>query len=250
MQQAIKTLPSDLSAAYSNVMKRIHKEGSETEALAVLSWINLAKRPLKIKELREALSVGEGQTNLDRRLLPHPQTLIDICQGLVVHRSDDVVQFPHFTGQEYLQANRSNMQLLADVDVARACITYLLFNDFQATIHTGDSFGAQIRTAVFDFGFDEYAIQHWHDHLREEGESDSSGQPLLFQLLAVEEPTESPKLLLPRQLLSTTSYYRLRIGRHFEAASQPGNPRLRRFGSPSIKNCRVWIRASCCCHFR
>jgi hypothetical protein len=62
--------------------------------------------------------------------LPQPQILIDICHGLVVHRSDGILQFAHFTVQEYLQSHCSS-QLLSNVDIAHTCITYLLLDKFE-----------------------------------------------------------------------------------------------------------------------
>lgn len=101
----------------------------------------VAKRPLRLEELREAIAVVPGDEFLDReRLVNNADSLTPSCGGLILSDDEDiVVQFVHHTVQEFLISK--DYQIMADsfhfdlseVDLiaGEICVTYLDFNDFK-----------------------------------------------------------------------------------------------------------------------
>jgi hypothetical protein len=167
MWKALESLPEDLNTAYDDVMDRIVEKDPEKNAFAVLSWIYRARRPLTMNELREALSISPGQKTFNEVLLPDAQQLIEICEGLVICIPDGTVQFAHFTVQEYLHLH-CNSKLLPEAELAKTCLTYLGFEEFE-TIRDAD-------TALWASRFGRYAIRHWVDHTRGEAEKEPEVQ--------------------------------------------------------------------------
>ena len=75
-----------LGDAYNATLGRIQGQGGEKArlAMATLMWISHAERPLKSDELRHALAVQIGSSNLNADNIPSIGTLLACCQGLVV----------------------------------------------------------------------------------------------------------------------------------------------------------------------
>jgi hypothetical protein len=183
MWEALESLPEDLNAAYDDVIVRIKERDPEGNALAVLSWIYRAYRPLTMKELREALSVSPGQKTFNEALLPDAQKLIEICEGLVicvpvgtfqfehfpVLSAFCTVQFAHFTVQEFLQLH-CNSQLLPHAEIAMTCWTYLGFEELVCSAYTAGWAGR----------FGCYATRYCVDHTRGEAENDPEIQKVFL----------------------------------------------------------------------
>ncbi|KAJ3532880.1 hypothetical protein NM208_g8239 [Fusarium decemcellulare] len=133
---ALKSLPAGSSAygeIYENIMERIERQCPDQGELAkdVLGWITLAKRPITVAELREAIAVEDGESKLD------PDNFIDIddmvsdCAGLVtVDQQSGTVSLIHYTTQEYLERTRARWFPDAPAKIATSCINYLLFPVF------------------------------------------------------------------------------------------------------------------------
>ncbi|KAK4969810.1 hypothetical protein LTR66_011675 [Elasticomyces elasticus] len=83
VKRALKDLPSDLNATYIAMLSRVTHKSYVKEALL---WLSYSHRPLRLEELSEAvtLDLGTDEIDIDSRL-PSPQTIITICQGLVVY---------------------------------------------------------------------------------------------------------------------------------------------------------------------
>ena len=137
--------------------------------MRILSWITHAKKPLSVDELRYGLAVeynddddDEGDLEgIDEENLLSPGSLVDVCAGLVVIDStSQTIRLVHFTTQEYFDKERLHLFKGAEVDISRACLTYL-----------SHSFGKgfpnpQIATkALQSHPFFNYAICHWFLHV-------------------------------------------------------------------------------------
>jgi hypothetical protein len=176
MDEAIKNLSADLDGAYGNVMKRIESRKSK-QALAVLSWVYRARRPLRMEELREALSVKSKQKDLLKEaLLPRSQVLIQICEGLI-HETDGVIQFAHFTVPEFFKSKYEE-PLLSDTVIGLTCLTYLGFNVFKEPCRDDESLRERCELL---YKFSGYAASHWADHIRGEAEEKVEIQNAIFE---------------------------------------------------------------------
>jgi hypothetical protein len=121
---AAQSIKFDLSLAYEKMLSRIQPEGLE-----LLHWVFFAMRPLRLEELRFAIAIEEGMTDLDpKRQLPFP-SFIDFALGLVVVDSEErTVRFAHLTIKDYLADH--SLQYFPDRHglLARTCLTYLSFS--------------------------------------------------------------------------------------------------------------------------
>jgi ankyrin repeat domain-containing protein 50 len=140
------------------MLSRIHPQG-----LKLLHWVLFARRLLSLEELRFAVAIEEGMTDLDpKRQLPFP-SFIDFALGLVVVDSKErTVRFAHLTIKDYLADHI--LQYFPDGHglLARTCLTYLSFSALSTD--TG-------QTRFLEDGdlypFFEYAGWEWGHHARE-----------------------------------------------------------------------------------
>jgi hypothetical protein len=131
MKEALNSLPVSLEDAYRGIIKRIAAKGhmAMEQAWQTLTWIFYVARPLAMYELREAITVRSGDTELDENL-PHPDDILKVCESLVVWDSlSEVVRSTHYSVQEFLTHNGIN-ERLSRVTLAVTCSTYLAFDAF------------------------------------------------------------------------------------------------------------------------
>jgi GPI inositol-deacylase, winged helix domain len=127
--EALEILPPNLDSAYRELLDRMERVKSKTTVIKVLSWVLLARRPLSIMELREAISIRPfRQTTFQPKFMIPGDTLVKLCQGLVIIDNEDLVRFSHYSVQEFLETSYKG-NLLTDVDLAKICLTYLTFED-------------------------------------------------------------------------------------------------------------------------
>ena len=135
LKASLQRLPEDLDRTYDDALERIKNQDSQKVARAeqVLKLINCAKRPLKLEELRQALSIREGDTCLDTDGLPRAESLISTCCGLVVVEDESqVVRLVHYTVEEYFARKVERYRNPeAHAFFARILITYLSFTQFE-----------------------------------------------------------------------------------------------------------------------
>lgn len=134
LKESLQRLPVDLDRTYDDALERIKNQNSQKVARAeqVLKLINCAKRPLKLEELRQALSIREGDTLLDTDALPTAESLISTCCGLVVvEDQSQIVRLVHYTVEEYF-ARKAERYRSPEAHAFFACIllTYFSFTQF------------------------------------------------------------------------------------------------------------------------
>ena len=108
-------------------MDRIKAQDEEKAKLAVatLTWICHAERPLDVDELCHALAVEIGVADFDPENVPLIGTLLDCCQGLMtVDAEASTVRLTHYTVQEYL-CSRPSLFIGPHSVLAETCLTYL-----------------------------------------------------------------------------------------------------------------------------
>ena len=166
MKKALGKVPHGLKDALDSTSSRIHDLPKERRriGLETLMWVSHAKRPLLVDELSEALAVRSGDKFLDKDSQPRLGIIMDCCMGLVtVDEKSSEVRLVHFSVQEYLFANQSALFPDAENIIARACITYSLFDIF------GDGDGCCSRRYLIEYlimlrPFVKYACQYWGVH--------------------------------------------------------------------------------------
>ena len=149
---AISTLPRDLPEIFVRVLRRILADKNEGIASAMFLWAALAKRPLSIWEMREAIAVRVGQRELkESQLVTEIDQMVNWCNGLLVQDEEDhVVQFAHHSVKDFflhqdstLAGRKFNLKDQGDLAVfnisseskihvaGEVCCTYLAYNTFE-----------------------------------------------------------------------------------------------------------------------
>jgi ankyrin repeat protein len=137
MNTALKNLATGSNAynlAYTDAISRIESQNQDQVRLAkmVLSWITLARKPLRKQELQYALGVEHGEASLDVENLPDIEYLVSICAGLVtIDEQSSIIRLVHYTMQDYLKRTLKDWYPEAETEIARICITYLSFSAFR-----------------------------------------------------------------------------------------------------------------------
>src|SRR5712671_3535792 len=189
IRRALDELPTTLDETYERILSGIDEEKWEY-AHRLLQCLAVSRRPLRAKELAEALAVelgaeGMPRLNVDLRPGDPDEAVLSACSALVAiinpdtlrfydHNdysdySDDfrIVQFSHYSVKEFLTCRRlksSGQQTLSRFHVspesahtilAQSCISTLL------QLAQGDD--------SQNFPLAEYAARNWVDHAQVHG---------------------------------------------------------------------------------
>ncbi|KAI5785392.1 hypothetical protein FPQ18DRAFT_87085 [Pyronema domesticum] len=188
-RKALSTMPIKLETAFESTISRIKNQKSErsTQAMDVLKWTFLAKRPLTIIELRHALSVtidpGKVQSGklplaydetLDWDNFPSEKSLIDWCLGLVIiDEETSTVRLVHKSLHDYMTLLHENGEIFSDGhnEIAYTCLQYMCFNDDK---HEIDPLESEVTDDIKDlrlarFSLLDYATDNFGYHLRDQG---------------------------------------------------------------------------------
>jgi hypothetical protein len=188
MRKALKSLPSNTSDAYKQVMTRIKDTSEYSSKMAVwaLSWIFHACRPLQMDELREALVVQDKEKTdtLDEADMEDllAADIVEFCQSLLVYEeSSGVVRFSHPTVQEFLESQIRESQIeLPVVDLAKTCLAYLGLKVFEEGPCPDDD---TLKLRITKFKFSGYAAQSWSVHSSGQAEDDPDLRMAILRLL-------------------------------------------------------------------
>ena len=112
-------------------------------AKKVFRWATVAKRPLQVEELKEAVAFAPDDESWSADKIPHEDFMFESCRGLIIKdEDDDTVHFAHHTVRQYLTGGlTTNVDPLFEVSVVNAditageiCVAYLSFSDFETQI--------------------------------------------------------------------------------------------------------------------
>jgi len=129
----------------------------------VLSWITCAKRPLTTRELQHAIAVEMEESDLNEDDLPEIKDMISVCAGLItVDEESNIIRLAHYTTQEYFNRTKKRWFPDAETEIAKACVTYLTFNVFEAGFcSTVNKLEARLQeNTLYD-----YAARNWGHHV-------------------------------------------------------------------------------------
>ncbi|KAK8053281.1 Ankyrin repeat-containing domain protein [Apiospora saccharicola] len=144
IQQALKDLPRDLAEVFQRVLRRINVRLRGSVARQVFPWVAAAKRPLSIRELREAIAIEIGQQYTEpSKLWNDMEKVPSWCENLIeIDEETGSVQFAHSAVRAFLVDASSDSKLadfhfdleVVDHNIGEICVTYLHFNDFKRTL--------------------------------------------------------------------------------------------------------------------
>jgi ankyrin repeat protein len=183
VRKALQELPEEIDGTYENAMTRIqNQDGRKAQrAEQVLSWICFAARPMTVDELRYALAVEVGDTQIDEEAVPDGNHLVSVCAGLVTIDNDsNVIRFVHYTTQEYFDRIKNVQYSEAPAQIAMTCITYLSLDEFATGPCDNDE---AMEAKMLKYPFLQYASQYWGIHARGEPEKDPIVQDLVMKFL-------------------------------------------------------------------
>ncbi|KAB8249813.1 hypothetical protein BDV35DRAFT_377910 [Aspergillus flavus] len=186
-EEALKTLPSSLSGAFSDTVARIEQQpiAHSAKAKTIIAWVHLAERPVSVDELLCSLAIEDGDKAFNRRGIPVRSTLLSCCHGLVViDQETHTVRLVHYSFQEYLNQQSKMFGLSKEEwhsQIARTCLTFLNFPEETANDYMGITLLS-------------YAATKWGHHLRRMDVNDENrNTPLSY---AVEYKCETAVRLL------------------------------------------------------
>jgi hypothetical protein len=160
IREASRATPANLNGAFENSIQRIKKlprAPKSRQALAVIHWVFLAKRQLKVEELCHALAVRTGDKTLDSDCLPSEKALLDGCLGLVTIDEDtSYLRLVHKSLQDHLETQFNQGAIFEDghKDIATTCLAYMGLERYSSSFYP--SYAELLKT----FPFLEYSLKH------------------------------------------------------------------------------------------
>jgi len=151
-----------LDDAYTTTLTRLRAQKGYKSVLGMkfLMWVLHSERPIQGQELRHALRVEIGSTDLYPENVPASRTLLASCLGLVIiEASSSTVRLVQFTLQEYLSRDPTLFQSPPHSTIAKVCLAYLNFRCVRDLSPTLCSAPAIIPLL-------EYASFYWMWHTR------------------------------------------------------------------------------------
>ncbi|KAI1131095.1 hypothetical protein F5Y10DRAFT_287848 [Nemania abortiva] len=141
------------------------EEGHRELAEQVLSWLSSTFRHLTIRELTDAVAMNGGKTYLGKSMRPLQESLVDVCDGLVVtDPKTDKIRLFHDTAYDYFRRNPIIQISQMHESIAVTCLNYILLNPFAGDVYLSDK---DLHKRLNDYPLLRYATRHWGDHLRE-----------------------------------------------------------------------------------
>ncbi|KAI5811833.1 ankyrin repeat-containing domain protein [Pyronema omphalodes] len=187
-RKALYSMPTQLDTAFGSTITRIKNQKPErvSQAMEVLKWTFLARRPLKVIELRHALSVNintskmkPGQLTvaydqtLDWDNFPSEKSLIDWCLGLIILDAESsTVRLVHKSLHDYLTQLYDDGKIFPNghSEIAYTCLQYMCFNDDKHPVHATQERAVDHMNSVHPARFSllNYAIENFPYHLRDD----------------------------------------------------------------------------------
>ncbi|EPS39679.1 hypothetical protein H072_6496, partial [Dactylellina haptotyla CBS 200.50] len=148
IKKLLQSLPRGLHNTYARIVSRIIAEKDSSEAIMVFKWLSACLRPLKIMEIRDAISIRVEDTQYyqirERHSDDFQSTINNCCYLVILNHRDQTVQYAHSTVAKYLETNfevlfekeigRTISRSVFETRVSLLCATYLKLGDYHAQI--------------------------------------------------------------------------------------------------------------------
>ena len=182
IESTLSSLPDGLNEVYERILTRLHntlKPSRRIFCCRLLKWITLAKRPLQLNEVGEALKLeyatAAGDSRFTQNLLCSVRELELVCGSLVTVKNQSI-QLIHLSTKEFLltPSDLSPLErtlhgfLVRRADdsalLASVCVTYLSSHCIPAKNSGENSYGGlpKISAPLLD-----YACFYWILHIIE-----------------------------------------------------------------------------------
>jgi ankyrin repeat protein len=194
IKAALKSLPPGLNETYERILDTIPEEDQEL-ALRIFQWLVSALRPMRIREIIEAVAVELGSVHLDPdALLNDPEDLLDVCRCLVtIDREHGTIGLAHLSVKEFfISSARQNgrhpkffIKLdQATIEVAKVCLTYLCFEDFSAgPCQTREDFKARLG----NYALYGHASTNWYEYAQNHRDLEDEPYLAMIELLFLDQ---------------------------------------------------------------
>ncbi|TFK27632.1 hypothetical protein FA15DRAFT_635561 [Coprinopsis marcescibilis] len=169
LEETLENLPEGVKEMYQATVRRIQEQPRNSFLLAqsIFLWLLHSRRPLKIKELRNAAAISMQTCIFDETRVVSGDRLISVCCGLVtVDTETHDVRLIHYTTFDALKEIFPFDNESPHSFIAAACTRYLLdhnVNDYDEHHHNAQGF----ESFLFKFPLLEYAHSNWAFHVCE-----------------------------------------------------------------------------------
>lgn len=100
IRRVLESLPEGLEETYRRILIAIDRELSDARLVRrALVWLVASQRPMRMRQLLEALTIDRERRVLDTRFaLIKGTVLLDVCRSLVVHHQEtDITTLSHMS---------------------------------------------------------------------------------------------------------------------------------------------------------
>ncbi|KAI4090072.1 MAG: hypothetical protein LQ339_008446 [Xanthoria mediterranea] len=196
IDRTLDLLPDGLNEVYERILTRLHdslKASHKTCCCRLLKWITLAKRPLRLTEVGEALKI-QYELDIDTQHLLCSTRELELVCGSLVTVKEGIIQLIHLSTKEFLIDQKRASDLGQDLRaffvraqddsalLSGICVKYLSTCYTPGKLSRDDSSkGWQMD----DTNLLEYMYLNWLSHLTDSSSQTLSTQePILQQFLA------------------------------------------------------------------
>lgn len=184
IKAALKKLPKGLDETYIRILSNIQLKYSDrvAEVKQVLQWLLIADDLVSLQQIAEAVSIQpeDNWFEIDG-VATNPEDSVAVLGSLITifsRRNISYARFAHYSIEEFLVSERirdSTMAAfyidigMAHAEIAKTCLQYLSFTDFQnpcmPSLVAGS--GNQFLDRAQRYRLYTYATNNWFYHLRE-----------------------------------------------------------------------------------
>ncbi|KAJ5611805.1 hypothetical protein N7528_008910 [Penicillium herquei] len=134
---AMQHLPRSLAELFDSKVRRIQEGPKHIQALKLIQFCGVMRRPLTVEEFREALSISKHDKALNMAKIPNNiNRIVRGCYGLIfIDEEEKTIHFIHQSVKDHLFYTKEKKSMKFDarsVDqhVGFLCMTYLNFANF------------------------------------------------------------------------------------------------------------------------
>jgi NACHT domain len=183
VMREIEDSPPELDELYQKLAQKLFKE---EDTARLLTWVTYAREPLSLRELETALAVRpeencrcikdteEYKTQLTERSVNESAgLLLEVVDGKVYLIHQSVKDF-FLKADNPLAASVFLHKEKPDTFLARTCIRYLDFNDFESAPLFNNIWSqgySERREIISQHPFLEYASRRWYSHVRSDDDA-------------------------------------------------------------------------------